>query len=149
MATQAIECKWSLCFERWDRSTLFEAFRGYEKYREAIISTMWQVFDEDSETVNASVEVNNLDEVGEVMTLIKSHEKYGSGVVLHVTNKFDVGTISASLAQVKTGYEQASASMMLESQRERNAEAYRLVVQMEQALRTLHNLAMVRIKVGE
>lgn len=144
MATQAEECKWSLCFERWDRSTLFEAFRGHEKCRDEIIRTMWATFDEDPETVCASISVSNLDEVAEIMTLLKPHEKYGSGVVLHVENKFDVGTIRASLAQVKTGYEPASASMMLESQRERNAEAYRLVVQMEQALRTLHNLAIVR-----
>jgi hypothetical protein len=65
-------------------------------------------------------------------------------VVLHAENTFDVCTARASLAQIKTGYAPASASLMLESAKDRNAEAYKLVVSMEQALRTLHNLAIIR-----
>ena len=144
MTTQATESKWLLCFERWDRSTLFNAFRHYEKYRDEIIKTAWVVFDEDSETVNASIQVRNLDELAEILAAIKPHEKFGCGVVLHAENTFDVCTSRASLAQVKTGYEPASASLALESAKDRNAEAYKLVVSMEQALRALHNLAIIR-----
>lgn len=146
---QASEVRWVVVFERWSKRALWDAFRHRDDWRDKIISGWSQAFDDCSDTVDASLTVETLGELMEAFKCIQPHMKYGDNVVLMVEAEFGVANVNANLTMGDGGMMESSATMYHSPSHESNAEAFSIVCGIEEGLRKLHHLAIVRTKDGQ
>ena len=146
---QATEVRWAVVFERWSKKSLWDAFRDRDRWWQAIASSWSQVFDDCHDTVNASLTVDSMGDLIDACRLIEPHTKHGENVILMVEADFGVAKVNANLTVADAGYCESSASMFLEPSHDANRDAFAIVCEIEQGLRKLHHLAIVRTKDGQ
>ncbi len=102
---------WAVTFQGCDRSELFASVRGLpEKFRQDVIDTMSRIDDNDPDNINASAEVDNLDDLLLILNATKNVQCYfGRGVA--VRSEFAAMTHYASLFSSVGQYEHSSASL--------------------------------------
>lgn len=93
-----LECKWCLSFSHTDRSELFNAVRGNDDWRDDVINNGQRVDDHDPDTISASIYVESIDELRDLLNATKG-VRDAWGVVLHClsTTEADV-RVSATLS---------------------------------------------------
>jgi hypothetical protein len=146
---QATEVRWAVVFERWSKKSLWDAFRDRDRWWQVIASSWSQVFDDCHDTVNASLTVDSMGDLIDACRLIEPHTKNGDIVTLMVEADFGVAKMNANLTVADAGYCESSASIFLEPSHDANRDAFAIVCDIEQGLRKLHHLAIVRTNDGQ
>lgn len=94
-----LDFKWSVSWQYVDKTEMFNAVRGNEKWRDAVINSMQRIDDHDPDNISCGVEVETLAELRDLLNATASvTTPWGYALCLHAKNDAQRLSCHAALA---------------------------------------------------
>ena len=105
--------RWCVSWQYVDRRQLFDALRGNDKWRSDVLDNMQPMDDHDTETIMASVYVESLDELRDLLNATASIKtQWGAAVCVNGRDDSDSGPLSSAYASLVSKDSQFSSGDM-------------------------------------